>query len=145
MNWLHCMFQRNTETEPKETQLIHAEPQWRYAVVGNITKTHIDEQGILRYGSKAFRGGTKVYLCGRGWSTEQDVIGVAGLNRYKRFVYSDVSPEWIENVRCAKAYKPAVLKIMDDWEAQENWWNSTKEAKTETQTFVEEWNRHFNS
>jgi len=27
---------------------------WRYAVAGNIKKTRIDENGILRYGTPAF-------------------------------------------------------------------------------------------
>ena len=32
---------------------------WRYAVTGNIKKTRIDENGILRYGTAAFKGNTK--------------------------------------------------------------------------------------
>ena len=41
------------------------EQLWKYAVAGNIKKSHIDENGILRYGTSAFKGNTKVYLCGR--------------------------------------------------------------------------------
>ncbi len=32
--------------------------EWRFGVVGNIIRTHYDEEGILRYGTKAFSGGT---------------------------------------------------------------------------------------
>ncbi len=38
---------------------------WTYCVVGNIKKTHFDEDGVLRYGTAAFSGGAKVYLSGR--------------------------------------------------------------------------------
>ena len=43
------------------------ENMWRYAVAGNIKKTRIDENGILRYGTSAFQGNTKVYISGRLW------------------------------------------------------------------------------
>ena len=34
------------------------EKLWRYAVAGNIKKTRIDENGVLRYGTSAFKGNT---------------------------------------------------------------------------------------
>ena len=37
---------------------------WRYALAANIKKTRIDDNGVLRYGAAAFKGNTKVYLCG---------------------------------------------------------------------------------
>lgn len=40
---------------------------WRYAVAGNIKKTRIDENGVLRYGTSAFKGKAKVYLSGWLW------------------------------------------------------------------------------
>ena len=49
-------------------------------------RTHYDDQGVLRYGTKAFCGGAKVYLCGKYWTRKQRTIGVIGLNRYKRYV-----------------------------------------------------------
>ena len=39
---------------------------WRFGVVGNIVKQHLDNEGIIRYGTKAFTGGTKVYIDGKG-------------------------------------------------------------------------------
>lgn len=35
---------------------------WRFGVVGNIVRQHLDDKGIIRYGTKAFCGGTKVYI-----------------------------------------------------------------------------------
>lgn len=123
-------------TEEKQT----SNQAWRYGVVGNITESHIDSQGILRYGSSAFCGGTKVYLCGKYWTMGRDTIGVIGLNRYKRFVFDDVSPDLIENVRCQKVYKPSVLDLMDNFEFRDSWWDNSVAAKKETKRFVEAWN-----
>lgn len=131
-----CMIVRTMQIN----ELAEANRDWRYCVVGNITKTHIDGQGILRYGSSAFRGGTKVYLCGKYWNKEHGTIGVIGLGRYKRYVYSDVSPSLIENVRCQRAYNPSVLALMDNWEFYEYWWGKDAEDKAETQRFADDWN-----
>ena len=116
MKWLRSLFSCKTETIPEdksnENQQTQPAQEWRYGVAGNITKTHLDDQGILRYGSSAFCGGAKVYLCGKYWTKGQNTIGVIGLNRYKRVVFDDVPPELIENIRCTKVYKPSVLKLM---------------------------------
>lgn len=130
-------------TDEKEKQANSQEKvtqEWRYAVVGNITKSHIDSQGILRYGSSAFCGGTKVYLCGKYWTMGRDKICVIGFNRFHRFVFNDLSPDLIENVRCQKVYKPSVLKLMGNWEFQDAWWDNSVAAKKETKRFVETWN-----
>ena len=67
MRWLRSMFSRKIEITPEDkpnkNQQTEPVQEWRYGVVGNITKTHFDDQGILRYGSSAFCGGAKVYLC----------------------------------------------------------------------------------
>ena len=54
---------------------------WTYCVVGNIKKTRFDEVGVLRYGTAAFTGGTKVYLHGRIWDRSRSHIDALGLNR----------------------------------------------------------------
>lgn len=142
MKWLRFLFSRKAETiledKPNENQQTQSAQEWRYGVAGNITKTHLDNQGILRYGSSAFCGGAKVYLCGKYWSKGLDTIGVIGLNRYKRFVFDDVPLELIENVRCTKVYKPSALKLMGNWEFNDCWWD--KAARKDTKRFVEMWN-----
>ena len=63
---------------------------WRYAVAGNIKKTRIDENGVLRYGTSAFKGNTKVYLSGRLWDerlpgdSKKEIV-VLGLSRGRRY------------------------------------------------------------
>lgn len=144
MKWLLSLFSRKTETIPEdksnENQQAQPAQEWRYGVVGNITKTHLDDQGVLRYGSSAFCGGTKVYLCGKYWTKGQSTIGVIGLNRYKRVVFDDVPLELIENIRCTKVYKPSVLKLMDNWEFRDCWWDNRPASRKDTKRFVEMWN-----
>ena len=50
------------------------EKLWRYAVAGNIKKTHIDENGVLRYGTSAFKGNTKVYISGQLWDESDEEL-----------------------------------------------------------------------
>jgi len=81
---------------------------WKYCVVGNIKKTHYDDNNILRYGTAAFTGGTKIYLCGRLWDKKRTHINALGLNRrkYLQVVWTDISH--IENVRVQRVFKPKV-------------------------------------
>ncbi len=121
---------------------------WRYCVVGNIVKTHYDNNGILRYGTPAFRGGTKVYLCGKIWfeynyEFNKETIQALGLSRGKQYYVEDVPLHLIENVRCSKTYKPAIVNIMGDWESAHCWWTNTEEDKLATESFVAKWNFLF--
>ncbi len=113
---------------------------WNYCVLGNIVRTSLDDTGILRNGTPAYPGGAKVYLCGKYWGPERNEITVLGLTRGKRFQVHEVPTALIENVRCAKAYKPRVLEIMSNWEFTDCWWGCTKEDKASTEAFVEMWN-----
>ena len=112
---------------------------WHYCVVGNVVKSHIDENGILRYGTSTFSGGTKVYLCKNG-SPEEDEVSVVGLDRGKRYRFIRMKKSLIENVRCSRAFKPSVLDHMGDPEQWNCWWGRTKEDKADTERFVREWN-----
>ena len=115
--------------------------KWKYCVVGNITKSHIDESGILRYGTPAFTGGTRVYLCGKYWDPSQETISVIGITRGSRKSHViDTNPAYIENVRSSKTNQPIVLDLMNDWEMYTLWWGNTLEDKTEVEEFVRKWN-----
>jgi hypothetical protein len=118
---------------------------WRYCVVGNIKKSRVDENGMLRYGTAAFTGGTKVYLCGRLWNRSMDQIDALGLNRFKvqQVVETDISH--IENVRFQKVFKPSILKTMGYFEFEDCWWGNTKEDKADAEEFVAWWNSRLES
>jgi len=118
---------------------------WKYCVVGNIKKTHYDDNGLLRYGTAAFTGGTKVYLCGRLWDKKGTHIDALGLNRrkYLQVVRTDISH--IENVRVSRTFKPTVIGIMNDFEFYDCWWGNTFQDKKEVEDFVKWWNQKDNS
>lgn len=116
---------------------------WRFGVVANITHSHTDENNELRYGTKAFTPGTKVYLGGKYWDKENPQIGVIGMNRFGKTVVESVSVSLIENVRTQRIYKPKVLAIishletMDGWE----WWQRTVADRKDAERFAKEWGK----
>lgn len=113
---------------------------WKYCAVGNIVKTHYDENGVLRYGTKAFFGGTKVYLCGKNWEPGDEAILVLGKNRFKKWEACVVPANLIENVRRSREYKASVRGIMDNFEFNMSWWGSSEKDQSESKAFVKKWN-----
>lgn len=118
---------------------------WKYCVVGNITKSHIDENGILRYGTSAFTGGTRVYLCGKYWDPSRKTIGVIGITRGKKHHVIDTDPAYIENVRCSKVYHPAVLDLMNNWKMHTLWWGNSEADRQDTLVFAYNWKTGFSN
>lgn len=121
---------------------------WRYAVAGNIKKTRIDENGVLRYGTSAFKGNTKVYLCGRLLderipNENRKEISVLGLCRGGRYYVDSVPIDLIENVRLTRVYKPRILKIMSNFEYFNGWWGNSQEERDDASAFVKRWNEKY--
>ena len=121
---------------------------WKYAVAGNIKKSHIDENGILKYGTSAFKGNTKVYLCGRLWDKNlprenKKEIEVLGLCRGRRYYVDCISVDLIENVRLTRVYTPKVLEIMSNWEFVDCWWGNSKEERDNAVAFVKRWKETY--
>lgn len=114
---------------------------WRYAIAGNIKKSHIDENGILRYGTKVFKGNTKVCLCGRicdewFWGEDKSRIPVLGLSRGGRYSVETVPLELIENLRITRVYTPKALEVMSNFEYAEYWWGNTQEERDDASAFL---------
>lgn len=118
---------------------------WTYCVVGNIKKTHHDEEGTLRYGTAAFTGGTKVYISGRIWDRSRDHIDALGLNRRNDLQVVWTNIECIENVRCQKVFHPGILGIMDNHEFRSGWWGKSQKEKADAEEFVKWWNEKMHS
>lgn len=123
---------------------------WRYAVVGNIKKSRIDENGILRYGTSAFKGGTRVYIYGRKWDerlTENNKtdIFVVGLSRGRSYYACSVPIDLIDNVRVARVYSTKLLEIMSNHEFSDGWWGSSQEERRDAYAFVKKWNDKYKS
>ena len=124
------------------------EQLWRYAVAGNIKESHIDENGILRYGTATYKGHSKVYLSGRLWDErlpgEKKEIAVLGLCRGRRYYLESVPVELIENVRLVRVYKPRLLEIMSDCEMEDCWWGNSRAEREDALAFVKRWNETYN-
>ncbi len=117
------------------------ESMWRYAVAGNIKETHIDDNGVLRYGTATFRGNAKVYLCGRLWDerlpdNSKSEIAVLGINRGGRYCVEVVPIALIENLRIKKVFTPKVLEIMSHYEFSDGWWGNTAVDKQDATEFI---------
>ena len=112
---------------------------WRFCAVGNITAQHTDKDGNVYYGTKAFVGGTKVYIDDRPWDFNKGRANGIGLNRFKRYAVESVPTNLIENIRIQKVYKPTVLQIMSHLEALDGWpWRGrTANDRKELAAFVE--------
>ena len=114
---------------------------WRFCVVGNIKKQHIDIENNILYGTPKFVGGTKVYIDDKTFNLNTGSVGVIGLNRYGRYTVERVPIDLIENIRVQRVYKPKVLKIMNYLETSDGWsWSgrTTGEIKL-LHTFVSAW------
>lgn len=118
---------------------------WSFGVVGNIVKTHLSEDGSLRYGTPAFRGGARVYLDGKNWKDSADWISVIGFSRGNHYQIAEVPISLIENVRCCRILAPAVLEIIHHVEVLDGWtwWGRTAADKRETEAFVSKWNNEI--
>ena len=115
---------------------------WRFCVVGNIKAQHTDETGKVLYGTKAFSGGTKVYIDDKTCGLNDGRISVIGLNRFGRYTTESVPVNLIENVRIQRVFKPKVLEIMNYLEVMDGcpWRDRTAEDRKAVKTFVEKWN-----
>lgn len=118
---------------------------WRFGVVANIVKEHIDSEGNVWHGTKEFVGGAKVYIDGKNYPNyERTKIVVIGLGRYHKYEVIDLYPELLENIRFHVIRKPIILEIMKNLEWMEgwHWYGRTAEDKREAQKFVVEWENH---
>ena len=117
--------------------------KWRFCVVRNIVKSHLDEEGAERYGTKAFTGGTKVYIGRKYMTADQKEFGVIGLNRFGKYVTERVPIHLIENIRWQAAFKPTVIEIMDYLERADgwSWWGRTASDKREVKALAEALNQ----
>ena len=114
---------------------------WKYCVVGNIVRERIDENGVFRRGTVAFKGGARVYIEGKNYDYDyvRDGIMVLGLNRYRHYVYEFVPKDLIENVRFARTYKPIIMDMMYEYEGHDGWWGDSDEDGLDAKQFAINW------
>ena len=104
---------------------------WCWCLVGNIVREHeFGEENEIKYGTKQFSGGTKVFLAPAQWGDGYEKIVVIGLSRYKKkYIEVVTRSKYIENFRIQKVYKPALLIRMCSSEYR--WWGDIESDKNE--------------
>ena len=118
--------------------------EWRFGVAANITHSHLDENEVIRYGSKAFKPGAKVYINGKNWDKENSWINAIGQNKYGRYVEETVPINLLENVRTQRVFNPRVLYFMDyNISEGEEWWERTSADRKDAEQFVKYWHNNF--
>ena len=102
---------------------------WCWCLVGNIVREHeYGEQREIRFGTKQFSRGTKVFLAPAQWGDGYENIVVIGLPRYgNRYIEVITRFKYIEHFRIQKVYKPAILKRM--CLSQYRWWGDTEKDR----------------
>lgn len=99
---------------------------WCWCLVGNIVKEHeFGEKHEIKYGTKHFSHGTKVFLAPAQWGDGYENIVVIGLPRHgNKYIEIVTRSEYIENYRIKKVYNPAILKLM--CLSRYCWWGDTE-------------------
>lgn len=124
----------------EETQVESKEQEWRWALVANIKKAPhpYGPEHELRYGTKNFLAGAKVY-CGRSmWGDGYDRIAVIGAQRQshgRKYRSVIMKRCMVENFRIQKVYKKSVLQVMED--SYYSWWGNTDKDRYEILGYLE--------
>lgn len=101
-----------------------ADREWRRRLVGNIVETHeYGEEHVIKYGTKHFRPGAKVFINLVYGGMGHENILVIGVPRHmKQYIEVVIRRKHVRNFRVQKVYKPAVLKLMSasEWDWRDN-------------------------
>ena len=126
---MECNIMKENEvTGFSETQA-GVEQEWCWCLVGNIVNAHeFGENHEMKYGTKHFSSGTKVFinLIYGGMGHEQ--VLVIGIPRHRHNYIEVVIPrKYVENLRIQKVFKKNVLERMkkSDWK----WWGKTDDDR----------------
>ena len=124
------------------SDIVEVNNNWRFCAVGNIKAQRADETGKILYGTKAFSGGTKVYIDDNTWRPNEGDISVIGLNRFGRYAVERVPVDSLEHIRVQRIFKPKVIEIMDYLEVMDGWaWRGkTAGDRKALRAFVNKWN-----
>lgn len=116
--------------------------EWRWALVGNVVKSHpFGEEHEVRFGSKAFRGGAKLYVAPGQWGDGFEKVVVIGRPRqYRGFIEMVIRSELIENFRLKKVFDPSVLRKMQ--ESKYSWWSNSDKDREIILTLAEGINQY---
>ena len=103
--------------------------EWRWCLVGNIVEEHaFGEEHVIKYGTKHFRPGAKVYINLVYGGMGHENILVIGVPRHsKKYIEIVIRRKYVCNFRVQKVYRPAVLKMMSA--SKWDWWDNSDETR----------------
>ena len=115
---------------------------WRWCLVGNIVETHeYGEEKEIKFGTKQFRPGAKVYLAPANWGDGYENIVVIGCPRKTRnFIEIIMRSEYVENLRIQKVYAPFLLHMME--KSQYEWWDDSDRDHDHILSLIDSINSH---
>lgn len=112
--------------------------EWRWCLVGNIVEKHeFGEEHELKYGTKHFRPGAKVFINPVYGGMGHKHILVIGVPRHmKNYIEVVIRRKFVCDFRVQKVYKPAVLKLINasEWD-----WRDNSDETRETLEKCAEW------
>ena len=112
-------------------------PEWIWCLVGNIKQSHeYGENNEIRYGTKHFSGGTKVYCFPAYWGDGYENIHVIGKPRKShKLILIVIKSELIENFRLKQIYDKRVIEEMycGGWGG----WDNSEKSKNEINEMLE--------
>ncbi len=104
------------------------EKEYRWCLVGNIIdRRFYGENHEIRYGTKNFSSGTKVYIAPHQWGDGGEQLVVFGNPRHKKgYIECVIERDFICNFRAVRIYSPLLLKRIKN--SKYSWWtNDDKE------------------
>lgn len=119
---------RNAHARSYEEYIMHGH-SWCWCLAGNIVSEHIyGEEHQIKYGTKQFSVGAKVFLAPMNWGDGYEKVIVIGLPRYgKKYIEVVTHFEYIENLRIKQVYSPAILKRMCS--SPYCWWGDSEDDR----------------
>jgi hypothetical protein len=117
--------------------------EWRWCLVGNIVDKRIyGEKHEIRYGTKNFSPGTKVYIAPNQWGDGGEQLVVLANPRNKQgYIECVIKSDYIYNFRLKKIYSPLLLKRMN--ESVYEWWGNDDEWRKCIIAIAEDRNKDF--
>jgi hypothetical protein len=114
-NWLTSIFRDKKESADN----------YIWCLIGNVVEKHdYGEEHELRYGSKHFSAGAKVYCFPVQWGDGYENIRVIGRHRKSGRMVTIIMPsKHINNWQMKKVYEPHIIKLMQQYRG----WTASKE------------------
>lgn len=108
----------------------NSEKEFEWCLVGNIINKHyFGENKEIKYGSKQFRSGAKVYILPTFGGMGHESISVIGLPRNKKkMIEIIIRSKMLKNVRVKKVYKKYLKDKIKNNLYYQNWVKSIDEV-----------------